>query len=51
MRVVLPCESTPGLEIYGHAPQINAKNFSHIFMHDSTYDVPSKTISPPISVL
>jgi hypothetical protein len=39
---VLPCQETPGIEIYGHAPQINSKNFSHVFNHKELYDVPGK---------
>ena len=39
---VLPCQSTPGIEIYGHAPQVNSKNFSHIFNHKELYDVPGR---------
>ncbi len=39
---VLPCQRTPGIEIYGHAPQINSKNFSHVFNHKELYNVPGE---------
>lgn len=42
---VLPCQSTPGIEIYGHAPQVNSKNFSHIFNHKELYDVPGELLN------
>ena len=39
---VMPCQHPPGVEIYGSAPQFNAKNFSHIFTHKAEYEVPGK---------
>ena len=38
----MPCQQPPGVEIYGSAPQFNAKNFSHIFTHKAEYEVPGK---------
>ena len=38
----MPCQHPPGVEIYGSAPQFNAKNFSHIFTHKAEYEVPGK---------
>ena len=32
---VLHCQEPPGLELFGHAPQFNARNFSHVFKHGS----------------
>ena len=32
---VLHCQEPPGLELFGHAPQFNANNFSHVFKHGS----------------
>ena len=32
---VLYCQEPPGLELFGHAPQFNANNFSHVFKHGS----------------
>lgn len=37
---VLHCQEPPGLELFGHAPQFNAKNFSHVFKHGSRYEIP-----------
>ena len=34
---VLHCQEPPGLELFGHAPQFNANNFSHVFKHGSRY--------------
>eukprot|EP00096_Caligus_rogercresseyi_P011557 TRINITY_DN4566_c0_g1_i2.p2 TRINITY_DN4566_c0_g1~~TRINITY_DN4566_c0_g1_i2.p2 ORF type:complete len:359 (-),score=69.22 TRINITY_DN4566_c0_g1_i2:1995-3071(-) len=42
---VLPCRKVPGVEIYGYAPQFNAKNFSHIFTHKSQYVVPGALLN------
>jgi hypothetical protein len=42
---VLPCQATPGIEIYGYAPQINSKNFSHVFNHKELYDVPGELLN------
>ena len=39
---VLPCSSPPGVKIFGSAPQFNAKNFSHVFVHGSDYEIPGK---------
>ena len=35
---VLHCQEPPGLELFGHAPQFNANNFSHVFKHGSRYE-------------
>ena len=40
---VLPCSTPPGVKIFGSAPQFNAKNFSHVFVHGSDYEIPGKT--------
>ena len=40
---VLACRDPPGVEMFGSAPQFHAKNFSHVFTHQSQYDVPGKT--------
>jgi len=37
---VLHCQEPPGLELFGHAPQFNANNFSHVFKHGSRYEIP-----------
>jgi len=37
---VLYCQEPPGLELFGHAPQFNAQNFSHVFKHGSRYEIP-----------
>ena len=37
---VLYCQEPPGLELFGHAPQFNANNFSHVFKHGSRYEIP-----------
>jgi len=42
---VLPCKSTPGVEIFGYAPQYNAQNFSHVFTHRDTYEVPGALLN------
>jgi len=42
---VMPCQSPPGVEIYGSAPQFNAKNFSHIFTHKAEYEVPGALLN------
>ena len=39
---VLPCSSPPGVKIFGSAPQFNAKNFSHVFVHGNDYEIPGK---------
>ena len=36
------CESPPGVEIFGYAPQYNTQHFSHIFTHKAEYQVPGK---------
>ena len=43
----MPCQQPPGVEIYGSAPQFNAKNFSHIFTHKAEYEVPGKFCCKP----
>jgi len=42
---VMPCQEPPGLELFGHAPQFNAYNFSHVFKHGSKYKVPGAMLS------
>lgn len=42
---VMPCQQPPGVEIYGSAPQFNAKNFSHIFTHKAEYEVPGALLN------
>lgn len=42
---VMPCATPPGVEIYGHAPQFNSKNFSHIFTHGSDYAIPGALLN------
>merc|ERR1711894_613537 len=32
---VLACRDPPGVEMFGSAPQFHAKNFSHVFTHQS----------------
>ena len=44
---VLHCQEPPGLELFGHAPQFNANNFSHVFKHGSRW---SRTCSYAPSV-
>ena len=40
---VMPCSDPPGVKIFGYAPQFNAKNFSHIFVHGNDYEIPGKS--------
>jgi len=42
---VLNCQEPPGLELFGHAPQFNAYNFSHVFKHGSKYEVPGAMLN------
>lgn len=42
---VLNCQEPPGLELFGHAPQFNAFNFSHVFKHGSKYEVPGAMLN------
>ena len=42
---VLNCQEPPGLELFGHAPQFNAFNFSHVFKHGSKYEVPGAVLN------
>jgi len=39
------CQEPPGLELFGHAPQFNAFNFSHVFKHGSRYEVPGAMLN------
>ena len=51
---VMPCSTPPGVKIFGSAPQFNAKNFSHIFVHGNDYEIPGKKMFPkfiPTSLL
>jgi len=52
---VMPCSTPPGVKIFGSAPQFNAKNFSHIFVHGNDYEIPgailNSSILPATSVL
>ena len=41
---VMPCSDPPGVKIFGYAPQFNAKNFSHIFVHGNDYEIPGKSL-------
>jgi len=45
---VLPCSSPPGVKIFGSAPQFNAKNFSHVFVHGSDYEIPGAILNSSI---
>ena len=40
----MPCSDPPGVKIFGYAPQFNAKNFSHIFVHGNDYEIPGKSL-------
>lgn len=42
---VLPCSTPPGVKIFGSAPQFNAKNFSHVFVHGSDYEIPGAILN------
>ena len=42
---VLPCRATPGVEVYGYAPQFNKEHFSHVFEHESEYTVPGTLLN------
>jgi len=42
---VLNCQEPPGLELFGHAPQFHAYNFSHVFKHGSKYEVPGAMLT------
>jgi len=39
------CQEPPGLELFGHAPQFNAYNFTHVFKHGSKYEVPGAMLN------
>jgi hypothetical protein len=39
---VLPCHEDPGIELFGYAPQLSQKNFSHVFYHADEYEIPGK---------
>jgi len=45
---VLPCSNPPGVKIFGSAPQFNAKNFSHIFVHGNDYEIPGAILNSTI---
>jgi len=45
---VMPCSDPPGVKIFGYAPQFNAKNFSHIFVHGNDYEIPGAILNSSI---
>jgi len=45
---VMPCSTPPGVKIFGSAPQFNAKNFSHVFVHGNDYEIPGAILNSSI---